>query len=131
MTKNQIAKAAAKMVSHLEFNAPTTTFLDLSVKADAAYGTDECKVLDAAIAILGAKEDAAKAAYSKLITDLKAINLQHLEDGCVATENMNRGIVEGSVFFWVTFFNADCQVVACHAESEGLAINTLLGYSIY
>lgn len=131
MNKAQIAKAAAKMVRSIEWDAPTTTFLELGARADAAYGTDDGKVMDAVIAIMGTKEDFCKAAYNKLITDLNTIGLQHLEDGCVATENMNRGIVEGSVFFWASFYNADCQVVACNAEAQGIDINSLLGYSIY
>jgi hypothetical protein len=131
MTKTQITKAARKMVADLEWNAPETTFASLYEKADVAYGTDECKVIDAAIALLSAKEDFCKAAYNKLINDLNTLGLQHLEDGCVAQENMNRKIVEGTVFFWYTFFNACCQTVVCNTENEGIAINDKLGYAIY
>ena len=131
MTKTQIAKAARKMVADFEWNAPETTFASLYEKANAAYGTDECEVIDAAIALLDTKEDFCKAAYNKLINDLNTLGLQRLEDGNVASENFSNKIVEGTVFFWYTFFNACCQVIAVHAEDEGISINNKLGYAIY
>lgn len=131
MTKTQINKAAAKMVASVVWDAPETTIMSLRTQADEAFGTDECKVLDAAIALIEAKEDFCKKAYIKLINDLNALGLQRLEDGNVASENFSNKIVEGTVTFWATFYNACCQVVMVHAEDEGIDINAKLGYAIY
>jgi accessory colonization factor AcfC len=131
MTKTQINKAAAKMVADIVWNAPETTIMSLLTQADEAFGTDKCKVLDAAIALIEAKEDACKKAHIKLINDLNALGLQRLEDGNIASENLSNKIVEGTVTFWATYYNACCQVVMVHAGDEGIDINDKLCYAIY
>lgn len=130
MTKTQINKAARKMVNQLVWDAPATTFTSLRQQADEAFGTDEGKVLDAAIAIFDAKSDAARAFYNKLVADCQAID-SSLEDGNTASENMQPGIIEGCVMFWPEYLNHTAQVIACHAEALGIDLRARLGYAFY
>lgn len=137
MNKAQITKAAKKMISDIEWASMDGNVTDLFAmfqKAEDAKWddkADDAAILNAVYTHFAVKEAAAKAAYSKLLNDLEALRLTHLEDGNVASENIHSNIVEGTATYWVTYFNACCQVVATGAENEGVDINGRLGYGIY
>lgn len=136
MTKAQIAKAAKKMVQQILWDNPAITFWELDQRSNAAYGTDEGKVIDAAIALLQARRDEARKNAEKLEADVAAIegtgpDSLYLLDTCVAVENMRTEILGDSVDYWNEYYRCICNATACHAEEIGMDINARLGYSIY
>jgi len=133
---NSIAAQADQLVNQILWDAPETTFTALDERSEAALGTTEGKVIDAAITMLHTRANNARAKYEKLVADVEVIqgsgrNAIYLLDDGVVGENMNQAIVWNSVGYWSELYSHTCNVVACHAESAGLDINARLGYSIY
>ena len=150
MTKLAINKASDQLVDKYLSDEVAVTFHELYVRADQLYFdtavdvadglSDEYKVLKATIDKLEALHSTYRAKITKLYADMEAIQKSHVEagngwlylqDSCVAAENMDSRFGEGSVGYMMHLYNSECIVIACHAESEGLDINAMLGYVIY
>ena len=147
MTKLAINKAADQLVDKYLNDEVAVTFHELDVRADQLYFdaavdglSDEYKVLRATIDKLEALHSTYRAKVTKLYADIESIQKAHaeagngwlyLQDSCVAAENMDSRFSENSVGYIMHLYNSECIVIACHAESEGLDINAMLGYVIY
>ena len=151
MTKAAIAKAAAKLADKMLFDDFDITFHELNVHADEMFFnrddclsydglSDEYFVLRATIVILENTDSKHRAKLNKLYADVDAIQDAHREagkgwlylaDSAVAHQNLPSGMTDQSVGYLMTLYHCECQVIAVHAENEGLDINALLGYTIY